>query len=496
MSNPSKGHTTQTISIAPEGDRFLLGGTPGFLLADTLWAAFTRPTEDEWRLYLRRRRRQGFNAVNISILPIAHDRTLSDDTRAPFAVRPDGSWDLGALDDAYFTRARALLELAVAEGLIPVLAVLWVNYAPGTWGEQRTPGLVLDEAQTEAYVARVLDRFADLQPILAISGDDRFDSPAANARYRRILALIEERAPGCVTTFHSAPDAELPADLAALPRNAFYAYQSGHDLGWEERPATLAAQYRALPVRRPIVNLEPPYEGHGYGGGQGRHRAFAVRRASWSSVLAGAGAGLGYAAHGVWSWHRIGEPFLGEGFSGTPFPWEVALQLEGAWDVGLLRRLVERHGLYALTPRPDLVAGDRSGACAGSAADGTVAIYTPHPFALPLPARARRGARSSAGTSPPAARRPPRAWPRPATAACSSSRTSWATRSTSCRPAERPPGRRASARSARRAAGARRCPRAGRLPRASRTTAGSPPRRGSCSESRGRCGRPCCRTRC
>ncbi|MDF2920580.1 MAG: hypothetical protein K0S70_4798, partial [Microbacterium sp.] len=37
-----------TWSIAPSGRWLLHGGEPTFLLADTVWAAFGGPTENEW----------------------------------------------------------------------------------------------------------------------------------------------------------------------------------------------------------------------------------------------------------------------------------------------------------------------------------------------------------------------------------------------------------------------------------------------------------------
>lgn len=131
--------------------------------------------------------------------------------------------------------------------------------------------------------------------------------------------------------------------------------------------------------------MEPCYEGHGFGAGRGRHDARDVRRASWSGVLAGAGAGLGYAAHGAWSWHRAGEDFTGEGFSGIPLPASRAMELPGAWDVGLLRRIVEAHGLYDLRERQDLIIDDHSGSQFSCTPDGSRAVaFLPHSFRLRL----------------------------------------------------------------------------------------------------------------
>jgi hypothetical protein len=369
------------LTTHESGDFFLRNGVPTFLLADTLWAAFSRMSKTEWRDVMRLRRRQGFNAVNISILPIAHDRSISADAAVPFRRRDDGSWDLDRLDVAYFDNARRMVETALDEGIVPVLVVLWCNYVPNTWGAALTPETVLDEEQTDRYVGLVLEKFADLGPVFCISGDERFDDDVAVARYRRTLQTVRSAAPDCLTTLHSTPDAKLPADLLADPALSFYSYQSGHDTGWDERAAELPQRYHAHRHHKPLVSMEPCYEGHGYGRGSGRHDARSVRLASWAGVLSGAGAGLGYAAHGAWSWHRVGDAFNGESFSGTPFAAHLAVDFPGAWDVGLLRRIVEEHGLYDLRPRQDLLVSTASGTRLGMSADGRrTALYLPHPF--------------------------------------------------------------------------------------------------------------------
>lgn len=374
------------VTLDQSATRFVVDGESRFLLADTLWSAFNRPTWDEWRAYLRLRQRQNFNAVNINILSIEHDRSVSAGEHEPFALHANGSPDLDRLDPAYFRRARAMAELATAHGILPVLVVLWCNYVPGTWGAALSPHLVLTEEQTDRYVDLVIDTFADLGVIFAASGDDNFTDPRSAERYERVLRRLRAGAPRALLTLHPGVYVTQPPQLTGSNLIDYYSYQAGHDEGWDVQAHEQAASLRAMPVRRPVVSMEPCYEGHGYGKGRtGRHTAAHVRLASWSSLLAGAGAGLGYGAHGVWSWHRPGEPFNGEHFSGTPFPAEVALRFDGAWDVGLLRRLVETHELFDLTARQDLVIDDLSGARFGlQSHPDRAALYLPHPLAVTI----------------------------------------------------------------------------------------------------------------
>lgn len=372
-------------SVAAGGRSLAQRGRPVFLLADTLWAAFGRMSDTEWLDALRLRRRQGFNAVNISVLPIAHDRSLGGNQRIPFAAGVDGLWDLDCVNPAYFAQARHMVQVAQDLGLTAVLVALWCNYVPNTWGSARTPELAMTQSQTDRYLEVVADTFADLNPVLCVSGDDSLDDPVALARYRSALQRLKRRAPHCLMTTHSNPDAVLPQEWAEDPALDVYAYQAGHDVGWEERSISMAEHYAQLTPRRPVFSMEPCYEGHGYGAGSARHDARNVRRASWSGVLAGAGGGLGYAAHGAWSWHRAGDDFNGEHFSGVPLPASRAMELPGAWDVGLLRRIVENHRLYDLSSRQHCVLDNRSGALFSVSADGRqAAAFLPEAFRLRL----------------------------------------------------------------------------------------------------------------
>lgn len=372
-----------TWTVDVDGRTFLRNGRKTFLLADTLWAAFSRMTDKEWEEALRLRRRQGFNAVNVSMLPIPHDRSISGEVMQPFAVDGDGEWELTHLNDAYFERARRMVIHAQSQGVTPVVVVLWCNYAPGTWGAARTPETVMSQSATDDYVARAIDTLRGTGVIYAISGDDDLTSQEANARYVRAGRQVRASDPTALITMHTTPSAVMPAELAQDDTFDFYAYQAGHDIGWFDRSIEMAARYATLTPTRPVYSMEPAYEGHGWGAGAGRHDARSVRAASWAGLLGGATAGLGYAAHGSWSWHDPGSRFNGEAFSGTPLPAGRAMQLPGAWDVGMLRMIVERENLFDLRTANDLLVDDHAGAQFAINGDGTTAVaYLPHSFRL------------------------------------------------------------------------------------------------------------------
>jgi hypothetical protein len=373
-----RGVRDMTVTIADDKRSFLAEGRPFFYLADTVWSAFTNPTMEEWGEYLAYRKTQGFNTLQISILPILHDASQSDLGLLPFAVDAQGRWDFHSPVPAYFERAAEMIAAARDEGFMPALVVLWCGYVPNSWANQGHPATTIPYDALPGYVECVVRAFARFDPIFLISGDTNFETAEVTNYYRTALRIVKERCPHSLTTLHLTPAADLPEELAQSPDLDFYMFQSGHQLEEQRRAYTLAERFAALPVQRPIINGEPPYEGHGYGHRQGRFSAFEVRRAVWQSLLSGASAGVTYGAHGIWSWHRRGAAFTSEAFSGRPFDWRTALRFEGAWDVAFARALFEQYALFGLSSRQDLLDIGPEIRLAASPDLDRVALYVPY----------------------------------------------------------------------------------------------------------------------
>jgi hypothetical protein len=71
------------LEVADTKDYLLKDGKPFFHLADTAWMAFSNLPLADWPRYLAYRKLQGFTALQISILPITHDTSMSDDNMDP-----------------------------------------------------------------------------------------------------------------------------------------------------------------------------------------------------------------------------------------------------------------------------------------------------------------------------------------------------------------------------------------------------------------------------
>lgn len=353
-------------TVADDGRHLLRDGRPDVLLADTQWAAIDRAPLDEFDKVVRLRHEQGFNAIMVSLLPIAGDRSGDDEA-------PPGPDDAGWLD-----RVDQIISTIRRHGLTPVVMLQWVTYVPDSWAAR--DAYVMDDAASLALLDAVVPRIRAFDPIWSLSGDDTFTSPASLPRYRLLAERLRELDPDHLVTAHTGGWINLPAELHELID--IVGYQSGHDgANWGENPQSWHRYLSRLRPRRPWLNLEPPYEGHGDGTGSFRYLAREVRTASWRSMLTGGGAGLGYGAHGLWSWHREGETFTSESWSGIPFPAPVAARFPGAEDVAWLRRMVLDHRLWRLDDRSDLVVRDSSGIIVGADPElSTLAVHAPQPF--------------------------------------------------------------------------------------------------------------------
>ena len=296
--------------------------------------------------------------MQINILP-QWDRSQSDnDTLEPFAETESGGWDFSSPNEAYFTKAKLMVEMASEKGVIPVLVLLWCNYVKGTWGAERLPGYEIPQDAIRPYVRYICELFGEFNPIFLVSGDTDLKSQETIDTYLTALRAVKEFCPDALTAFHLNPPTDLPEQAIDDPGLDFYMYQSGHGAEQQSNTYALAERFTTKSVQRPVINGEPCYEGHGFGNSYGRFSAFHVRRAIWQSLLSGAKAGFTYGAHGIWSWHEEGQGFPNPQFSSQPYPWRIAMHFQGAWDCGFIKWIFETYHLFDIEPRQDLLKGE------------------------------------------------------------------------------------------------------------------------------------------
>ncbi len=332
-------------------------GEPFFYLADTVWSAFTNIEKKDWKYFLRKRKDQGFNTLQINLMP-QWDRSVSKEIKMPFEVE-DNYFNIQKINEAYFEHVDEMLQMVIDEDMVPALVLLWCNYIPGTWAGDfgRTP--YFKQEDIKEYTEYVVNRYDKFNPIYLISGDTDFPSEDVTNYYYDSLEVATKLSPESLKVLHIKRGLkEIPDKLLNHPGLDLYFYQSGHNAQFQEVAYTFADYFYGLEPIKPTINSEPCYELMGYSRNEyGRFSRENVRKVAWQSVLSGAFAGITYGAHGIWSWHDQEDRFgsgLGEGFN-PPFNWRVALEFEGANDYGFLKTFYEKEKLNDLHPNQSIL---------------------------------------------------------------------------------------------------------------------------------------------
>ena len=321
---------------------FIKDGKPFFYLADTCWSAFTNIPENDWHYYLQYRKRQGYNVLQINILP-QWDASGTDLNYVPYVLKEDGGYDFTKINDDYFQHAKRMCEIAKEYNFELALVALWCNYVPKTWANNMLPLNTMPFDCVDRYIEKVDETFTQFNPIYIISGDTDLNEEITRNYYNKASDLLREAAPQCIQTLNVRGRLmEIPEEM--INRMDFYMFQSGHNAKTEN----LCMTYR-LPEYfvenypgKPLINSEPCYEQMGSSGRiYGRHHRFNIRRAAWQSLLSGACSGITYGAAGIYSWHIYGKNFgsaIGEGFD-MPNPWQQAIHYPGAWEYGDIKHI-------------------------------------------------------------------------------------------------------------------------------------------------------------
>lgn len=346
------------MTLKVNGRNFVKDKKTFFYLADTCWSAFTNIREDDWHYYLQYRKRQGYNVLQINILP-QWDASETELDYKPYELKENGGFDFTKIKDSYFEHAAHMCEIAKEYGFELALVVLWCNYVPDTWASNMQQINIMPYECIEEYVTKVTKTFHQFEPIYVISGDTDLNEETSQAYYLKVSDILNKLAPDNLKTMHVRGRLmEIPEKF--IERIDFYMFQSGHNA----QPENLCMTYRMPEYfmkhypKKTLINAEPCYEQMGYSHQMyGRHHSFQIRRAAWQSLLSGASAGITYGAAGIYSWHTYGKVFgkqVGEGFD-HPNPWQMAIHYSGAWDYSDIRIIFEMYHLMDLVPCQELL---------------------------------------------------------------------------------------------------------------------------------------------
>lgn len=310
-------------------------GKPFFLLGDTAWELFHRLTREESEQYLKNRADKGFN----TILAVALAEYEFDKPNA-YGEMPLEGMDPMKPREAYFQHVDWVVGKAESLGLRIAMLPTWGDKWNKKWG--KGPEIFTPE-NARHYCEWLAARYKD-KPVIWILGGDR---PVENDSQRAIIrAMAEGLKQGDggrhLISFHpkgGANSSDFWPDESWLD---FHMFQSGHG-----KRATanydMNARNLGLPALKPTLDGEPNYEDHPVRGlmKNGKPTEWFddddARRAAWWSVLSGA-CGHVYGTHSIWQFH---DPAKRAAVTDARTPWQQAMDLPGATQMGVLKRFLE-----------------------------------------------------------------------------------------------------------------------------------------------------------
>lgn len=371
MTDPDRFVRHGPIQVSPKGP-FLAhqDGTPFFFLSDTAWNGAILSTEEDWQAYLDDRAAKRFTAIQFithaswtAALTNLEGLTAFTSARKP-AINPD-----------FFNRIDRRIEMINARGLLAVPVLAWAaNFG-------HSARLNVGHTQSADTLIELLryqiNRFARHHVMWVLAGDGNYNCLRARKWKRVGRALFDRNNPSIRPKprdsslgRHSTDTPLGPLPLVTLhpqgftwPWNAFASepwidlitYQSGHS----DHPRHLKWHHSGPPAQfwrtcnKPIINLEPVYEG--IAPGRKPFDNAAVRRAIYWSLLCSPTAGVSYGAHGVWSWTTTPGEVLNHIGMGQAQPWRQAMNFAGSQDMQQLALIFSTIDWWRLRPAPNLL---------------------------------------------------------------------------------------------------------------------------------------------
>jgi hypothetical protein len=353
-------------------------GTPFFYLADTAWELFHRLTIDEAGRYLTDRAAKGFTVIQAVVL--AELDGLN--TPTPAGHRPLIDNDPSRPNEAYFRDVDAVVDRAARLGLFVGMLPTWGDKWCGKFPQDKP---IFDPATARSWGRFLGERYRE-KPVIWILGGDRPCQNQAQVDLIRAMAsgISEGDGGRHLKTFHPTGQYSSAMWFHHDDWLDFNMIQTGHTRD-RDNHNHISAEYARTPIK-PVLDGEPGYENHGHSFNpvHGLMDAGQTRKFCYWSLLAGA-CGHTYGCHEIWQMYAPGRTPI----TGAHVPWEQAMQLPGATQVGYARKLIESGPYFDRMPDPSMVASMNTTGPhhvqAARAPDGRYAlVYFPESFAVTL----------------------------------------------------------------------------------------------------------------
>ena len=326
--------------------RYLVGqdSRPFRIQGDSAQSLIANLTYAEAETYFVDRQKKGFNSVNINLLEhkFALHAPANRNGDAPFRTPRD----FATPNEAYFSFADSILELAAAKGMLVSLAPMYLGVDGGDegwWSALTSPANTQETSYK--FGLYIGNRYKKYRNILWVIGGD-FNPPEGSEGEKRLHRLLEGiKAAGGTQLW--AGDWHAPclstderAFTSLMDLNAVYTYGDPKNPG-----ATFFEAWRAYSYSppHPAYLKETGYEDEKWVPGD---RA-SVRKYQYWAVLGGTTAGVFFGNRDIW---EFATGTWWSGFSFGHAPWQKALDSPGTLDMVRLGQFFDSVPWYDLIP--------------------------------------------------------------------------------------------------------------------------------------------------
>ena len=326
-------------------------GKPFFWLGDTAWELVHRLNREETDFYLKNRADKGFTVIQTVVLAELEGLTKPNQ----FGHLPLRNNDPTQPNEAYFLHLDYVVKKANSLGMVVGLLPTWGDKFNKKWGNDPE---IFTPQNAKTYGEFLGKRYKN-SGIIWIMGGDR--NPETEKHFEIVKAMGEGVRLGNAATQLMTYHPMGPGNSAAFFHKdnwlAINMVQSGHETKNLKNYVAQRQNYALFPVK-PTLDGEPRYEDHpvGFKVENDYFTSHDVRQAAWWAVLSGA-CGHTYGNHNVWQMFDANKNL---GISSPRTHWRRALDHEGAFQVGFIRKLMDSHPWPQLLPDQSSIKNENS----------------------------------------------------------------------------------------------------------------------------------------
>ena len=352
------------IELSPDGSYLVdQGDNPFFINGDTAWSLIVELSQASAETYLSDRAQKGFNLVLVNLIDnqFATNAPANLAGQAPFTT----PGDFNTPNEAYFSHADWVINKAAENGIVVLLAPIYLGYECGSEGwcaEVKASSLTT----MRNYGRYVGNRYKSFPNIVWVIGGDT--DPVANGvdqKMREFVAGVRELDKTHLITAHNGPG-QAAMDVwpseSWLNLNNVYTYDNSY--------ASALVQFNRAGAK-PFFLIETSYEN------EHSSTPLSLRSQAYWTVLSGGIAGHVFGNCPMWHFNSTSR------FCASS-TWKSQLSSAGSTTMAYLGRLFTSRAFHMLVPDQGhmvLTAGFQSGttyAAAARASDGSSVIaYIP-----------------------------------------------------------------------------------------------------------------------